>query len=187
MEFTFVGRGSNPLVEKFRERWTTIDHMKISPEVKSWLTLLTRVLLGGVLILAGVLKAKAPYEAAAAVRAYQVLPNSLASLLGHTLPWLEIGAGLLLVLGVAVKKSAWFGGALMVLFIVAISQAWARGLSIDCGCFGNGGAVAPGHTKYLQEILRDIGLMLCAIYLIKFPHGKLGLDKEPQRDLTTNN
>lgn len=148
-------------------------------EVKSWLTLLTRVLLGGVLILAGVLKAKAPYEAAAAVRAYQVLPNSLASLLGYALPWLEIGTGLLLVLGVAVKKSAWFGGALMVLFIVAISQAWARGLSIDCGCFGNGGAVAPGHTKYLQEILRDLGLTLCAIYLIKFPHGKLGLDKKP--------
>lgn len=148
-------------------------------EVKSWLTLLTRVLLGGVLILAGVLKAKAPYEAAAAVRAYQVLPNSLASLLGYALPWLEIGTGLLLVLGVAVKKSAWFGGALMALFIVAISQAWARGLSIDCGCFGNGGAVAPGHTKYLQEILRDLGLTLCAIYLIKFPHGKLGLDKKP--------
>jgi len=148
-------------------------------EVKSWLTLLTRVLLGGVLILAGVLKAKAPYEAAAAVRAYQVLPNSLASLLGYALPWLEIGTGLLLVLGVAVKKSAWFGGALMVLFIVAISQAWARGLSIDCGCFGNGGAVAPGLTKYLQEILRDLGLTLCAIYLIKFPQGKLGLDKKP--------
>ena len=147
--------------------------------MKSWLTLVTRILLGCVLILAGVLKAKSPYEAAAAVRAYQLLPNSLASLLGHALPWLEIGAGLLLVLGIAVRKSAWFGGGLMVLFIVAISQAWARGLSIDCGCFGNGGAVAPGHTKYLQEILRDFGLTLCAIYLIEFPHGKLGLDKKP--------
>ena len=156
--------------------------MKISSGAKDWVTLFARLVLGGVLILAGVLKAKAPYEAAAAVRAYQLLPNSFASILGHSLPWLEIGAGLLLVIGIAVKKTAWFGGALMVLFIAAISQAWARGLSIDCGCFGNGGAVAPGHTKYMQEIIRDIGLTLCALYLIKFPHGKLGLDKKPELD-----
>ena len=29
---------------------------------------------------------------------------------------------------------------LMVAFIIGISQAWARGLTIDCGCFGGGGA-----------------------------------------------
>ena len=68
--------------------------MKISSGAKDWVTLFARLILGGVLILAGVLKAKAPYEAAAAVRAYQLLPNSFASILGHSLPWLEIGAGL---------------------------------------------------------------------------------------------
>ena len=30
-----------------------------------------------------------------------------------------------------------------VLFILAISQAWARGLSIDCGCFGGAGKLIP--------------------------------------------
>jgi hypothetical protein len=65
----------------------------------------------------------------------------------------------------------------MVLFIAAISQAWARGLSIDCGCFGGGGTVDPGETKYLSEILRDSGLALLALYLVRYPVTRFALEK----------
>jgi len=147
---------------------------------QSWLSLIARFILGGVLIAAGALKAGNPAHAAMAVRAYQILPVTLANVLGYALPWVEMGAGLALVIGVAVKAAAILGGGLMLVFIFAIAQAWARGLSIDCGCFGGGGAVAPGHTAYLQEILRDIGLTALAVYLFRFPHGKFGLDKAPQ-------
>ena len=64
----------------------------------------------------------------------------------------------------------------MVLFVIAISQAWSRGLSIDCGCFGNGGQVAPEDTRYLEEILRDIGLAIAGLFALKYPDGKFGLD-----------
>jgi uncharacterized membrane protein YphA (DoxX/SURF4 family) len=142
-----------------------------------WLTLFARLLLGGVLFAAGLLKAKNTTEAGMAVRAYRLLPSGLANTFGYILPWFEMGIATLLILGIAVRISALLGGALMLLFIVAVSQAWARGLSIDCGCFGGGGNVAPGHTKYLQEILRDIGLVIIAFYLTKKPHGRFGLDK----------
>ncbi|MCX6419466.1 MAG: DoxX family protein, partial [Actinobacteria bacterium] len=69
------------------------------------------------------------------------------------------------------------GGALMFVFILGISQAAIRGLSIDCGCFGGGGQVAAGKTKYLVEIFRDIGLLGIALVLAKFPRGKFGLDR----------
>ena len=65
----------------------------------------------------------------------------------------------------------------MFLFIAAISKAWARGLTIDCGCFGGGGQVAKGETKYLEEILRDTGLVILAIYLVMYPRGKFSLDR----------
>jgi hypothetical protein len=68
-------------------------------------------------------------------------------------------------------------GALMLLFIAAITQAGLRGLSIDCGCFGGGGAVEPGQTKYLQEIARDFVFLLLAIYLYKYPVTKWALEK----------
>ncbi len=69
----------------------------------------------------------------------------------------------------------------MFIFIIAIAQAWARGLNIDCGCFGGGGAVEPGQTKYLQEILRDLGLVFLAAYLIRYPSTKFSLDRNQNR------
>lgn len=112
-----------------------------------------------------------------AVRAYELLPTAIANFLGYVLPWLEIGLGLLLILGVAVSISGLFGAIIMLAFIIAISQAWARGLSIDCGCFGGGGPIDPKETKYLSEIIRDIGLLGVGIFLYYFPKGRFGLDK----------
>jgi uncharacterized membrane protein YphA (DoxX/SURF4 family) len=136
------------------------------------------LILGGVLLVAGALKVGNPQKSAMSVRAYEVLPIDIANFFGYVLPWFEIGVGALLILGVAVKISALLGGATMLIFILAISQAWARGLSIDCGCFGGGGAIDPSQTKYLEEILRDFGLLLMAIYLYRFPSGRFALDKE---------
>lgn len=138
---------------------------------------MARLVLGGVLLVAGLLKAINPQKSAMAVRAYELLPVSVANFLGYVLPWIEIGVGALLILGTALKINAAIGGFTMFVFIIAIGQAWARGLSIDCGCFGGGGAVDPGKTKYIEEILRDFALMLTAIYLYRFPKGRFGLDK----------
>lgn len=146
-------------------------------KIQPWVTLLGRLILGFVLLLAGYLKAKSPAEAQMAVRAYKLLPITVANIFGLALPWFEMGTGLLLFIGIAVRYAAVFGGLLMLLFVGAISQAWARGLTIDCGCFGGGGQVAAGHTKYLQEILRDLGLTATAIFLYLNPHGKFGIDK----------
>jgi uncharacterized membrane protein YphA (DoxX/SURF4 family) len=143
----------------------------------SWFGLVSRLILGGVLFAAGWLKIFTPAKSQMAVRAYEVLPIGLANFLGIALPWLEVGFGILLIIGVAVRLSAIVGGGLMVLFIAAISQAWVRGLSIDCGCFGGGGTVDPGETKYLSEILRDTGLALLALYLIRYPLTRFALEK----------
>ena len=143
----------------------------------SWFGLLSRLILGGVLFAAGWLKIFTPAKSQMSVRAYEVLPISIANFLGIALPWLEVGFGILLILGIGVRLSAIVGGGLMIVFIAAISQAWARGLSIDCGCFGGGGTVDPGETKYLSEILRDIGLALLALYLIRYPLTRFALEK----------
>jgi uncharacterized membrane protein YphA (DoxX/SURF4 family) len=146
-------------------------------KAQPWIGLLVRLGLGGVLLYAGYLKAFTPDKSMMAVRAYELLPIWLANAFGIILPWLEMGAGLLLIVGVAVRYAAIFGAVLMVAFIIAIAQAWARGLSIDCGCFGDGGAVDPSETTYLQSILRDIGFALLGFYLIRYPVTKFALEK----------
>ena len=142
-----------------------------------WLTLLARLILGGVLLAAGTLKIGNLQKSAMAVRAYEMLPVELANFLGYALPWIEIGIGLLLIVGASVKVCGLLGAFTMLAFIIAIAQAWARGLSIDCGCFGGGGTIDPEETKYLSEIIRDIGLLAMGVFLYYFPKGKLSLDR----------
>ena len=159
-------------------------------KAQPWIGLLARLGLGGVLLYAGYLKAFSPEKSMMAVRAYALLPIWLANIFGIVLPWLEIGAGVLLIIGLAVRYMAIFGSTLMIAFVIAISQAWARGLSIDCGCFGDGGAIDPSQTKYLETILRDIGFALLGFYLIRYPLTKFALEKresleeKPSQELT---
>ena len=149
--------------------------------LQPWIGLVARLTLGGVLFVAGYLKVGTPDKSQMAVRAYEMLPISLANLLGLILPPVEIVIGALLILGALTRVMAALGGFTMIVFIIAIAQAWARGLNIDCGCFGGGGSVAPGETKYLQEILRDLGLVFLAAYLIRYPSTKFSLDRNQNR------
>jgi len=146
-------------------------------KAQPWFTLAGRLILGGVLFAAGFLKYEHLDKSRMAVRAYELLPIAIANFLGIALPFLEIAVGILLLLGAAIRISSAIGGALMIVFIFGISQAWARGLSIDCGCFGGGGQVAPGTANYLPEILRDAALAAIAIYLFRYPRSKFALDR----------
>ena len=145
-----------------------------------WFGLFARLVVGGVIFAAGYLKVDEIAKSQMAVRAYEILPIGVANFLGIVLPFAEVAIGLFLILGAATRINALLSAGLMALFIVAIAQAGLRGLTIDCGCFGGGGQVEPGQTKYLQEIARDALLFLLAIYLYRFPSTKFSLDKDKE-------
>ena len=130
---------------------------------------LARLGLGAVFLISGTLKALDPDTTYVAVRAYDVLPKAGIALVAGVLPWFEIVLGVLLLLGVATRVVAAVGAGLLLLFVAGVTQAWARGLSIDCGCFGGGGAVDPDQTTYGRELLRDAGFLLLAAWLIVRP------------------
>jgi hypothetical protein len=134
-------------------------------KLQPWIGLVCRLTLGGVLFVAGYLKVDKLEVSQMAVRSYELLPIPIANFLGLALPF----------------AVAALGGFTMFIFIIAIAQAWARGLNIDCGCFGGGGTVAPGETRYLQEILRDAGLVAMALFLIRYPVSKFSIDKTPKQ------
>lgn len=158
-----------------RERVTAAEQRGSAGWVP-WVGTVARLLLGGTLVVAGALKAVDVTGAVASVRAYDLLPQGLATAMGYTLPFLEIAVGVLLVVGLFTRVAAAVGALLMVMFVVGIASAWARGLNIDCGCFGTGGTVAAGQTKYLQDILRDGGLFLAGLFLLWRPRTRLSLD-----------
>jgi uncharacterized membrane protein YphA (DoxX/SURF4 family) len=132
--------------------------------------LLARLILGVVLLVAGAIKVTSPASSALAVRAYKILPYDFA------LPVVEILIGVLLVVGLLTRAAAVVGGLLMLAFIIGISWAWAHGYSIDCGCFGGGGTIAASQTQYPLEVLRDVGLVALAAWLVVRPRTAYSLD-----------
>ncbi|MDL9938900.1 MauE/DoxX family redox-associated membrane protein [Gordonia sp. ABSL1-1] len=138
--------------------------------VLPWISLLARLGLAGVLLVSGGLKALDPDQSEIAVKSYHLLSDSSAYWVSLLLPAGEIALGLLLLIGLAVRPVAIASGILFVVFIAGIASVWARGYTIDCGCFGGGGeddSVTWRH--YLNEILRDIGFFALAAWLAVFP------------------
>lgn len=141
-----------------------------------WISFAARLLVGGVWIVAGLLKLPDPAASVRAVRAYQLLPEAIVPAVGYALPIIEVLVGVSLVIGLLVRIGAVLSGVLFLAFIVGISAAWARGLQIDCGCFGGGGYDANATEKYPWEIARDFGLLFVSAWLVWRPRSPWAVD-----------
>ena len=143
--------------------------------VTLWVSTAARLALGAVLVVAGAAKVADPQASVAAVSAYELLPAGAETAVGWGLPFLELVLGLLLLTGIAVRPTALATAVLLGAFVAAVASAAARGLSIDCGCFGGGGPVPPGQTAYAAEIVRDLALLAAALWLVARPQSRLRL------------
>lgn len=154
----------------------------ISPpaSVLPWLTTAGRLLLGAVWLVAGTSKITDLDASVRAVRAYRLLPETAAQVVGAGLPLVELLLGVLLVAGAGVRAAAAVSAVLMLAFVIGIAAAWARGLRIDCGCFGSGGELAAGQDPtYGVELARDTALLVLALLLARWPAGRFALDGLP--------
>ena len=145
--------------------------------LRPWLGTAGRLLLGAVWIVAGTSKIGDLAASGRAVNAYELLPVAAGRALGAGLPFIELMIGALLLMGLATRLAAVLSTALLAAFTAAIASVWARGLSIDCGCFGGGGALAAGqHPAYGWEIARDVALLLVAVFVAIWSETRLSLD-----------
>ena len=149
-------------------------------------TLVSRFVLGGIMLLAGLTKLGVPETMAVSIRAYEIpLPSWLVSTMAVGLPIVEVGLGIWLLIGLFTRFSGGLGAVLMAVFTVAITQAWLRGLDIDCGCFagaeanslglgimralGPVGTYLANERANLETIIRDVVLMLMGVHLVYVP------------------
>lgn len=149
----------------------------IRPELLDWVGTLLRLGIGGIWLVAGALKLPDPAASVRAVRAYELLPEIVVPTVGHLLPLIEVAVGACLIAGVFVRASSVASALLFAAFIIGIATAWARGLQIDCGCFGGGGFDPDAASKYPVDIARDLALLAASAWLVWRPRTRLGLDR----------
>jgi uncharacterized membrane protein YphA (DoxX/SURF4 family) len=141
-----------------------------------WAGLGARLVVGIVWLWAGLLKVSDPQSSVTAVRAYQLLPSSVADVVGRALPMVEVIVGACLVLGLLTRLAGGVSALLQLAFIVGIVSVWARGIAIDCGCFGSGGYDPNAASHYPWEVARDVGLLVLSLYVAWLPRTPLALD-----------
>ncbi len=144
-------------------------------------TLLSRAVVGLVFLLAGVSKGLDTNAFAAEISAYQIVPAPLVQPMAIALPLLEILIAVYVLIGLAQRWAAAAAGTLLVIFIGAMASALARGLTLDCGCFGNAlGLSALRETVSAGSIARDALWLAFCIHLMLVP-GTWSIDAWRQR------
>ena len=133
-----------------------------------WLTVRVQIALGAIFIVAALPKIADPPSFAHMIYNYRLLPGGLINISALVMPWVELLAGLALVLGVWTRPARWVITALLVTFIIAISINLLRGNAIDCGCF-DVSAANKTHEEQIRDmwlvIARDVGMLIMVAQL----------------------
>jgi uncharacterized membrane protein YphA (DoxX/SURF4 family) len=131
--------------------------------VSPWLTVRVQIALGVFFVAAALPKLVDPPSFAHMIYNYRLVPGAFVNLMALVMPWLELLAGLALILGIWTRTSAGLAGALLLVFVAAISLNLARGNAIECGCFdvaAAGKTVDERLADMRLDILRDLGMLL---------------------------
>jgi uncharacterized membrane protein YphA (DoxX/SURF4 family) len=137
--------------------------------------LAARLYLGAIFLLACWHKILHPATFALDIATYQILPLGLVNLQAIVLPWVELAAGVMLLVGFRTRAAALLVAGMMAMFTVAIAIAVAKGLDMSCGCFASQGSVEDPISW--RTILRDASWLLLALYIFTFDRRPLGLDR----------
>lgn len=125
-----------------------------------------RIVLGGLFVYAGAIKALGPLDFAQNIRNYRLVGQSLSFAVALVLPWLEILAGAFLVAGIWKRGASLVVSGLLVFFIALTVLTMIRGLDIDCGCFG-----AVDRKAGLSVILEDLAMLYPGLCVLWAPAG----------------
>ncbi len=141
----------------------------------SWISLPLRLYIGFVFVFACIHKIAHPATFAIDVATYQIMPLQLINLMAITLPWIELFAGIMIIIGWRTRAAAVCIAGMMAVFLAAIIIALVKGLEMSCGCFASQ-AMEEDPISYLT-VLRDLGWTIIPLYVLFFDNNPLGVDR----------
>lgn len=139
-----------------------------------YLTFTMRLLLGTVFCYAAIDKIVHIDQFARLIYYYHILPGWAINIMAVFMPMVEMVAGLALILGIWPRGATVLIGVMLVMFLVALTIVYLRGIDINCGCFSTS---VRGKSSAMNLILRDIPLLLACIQIFCFGKDFLSLQK----------
>jgi uncharacterized membrane protein YphA (DoxX/SURF4 family) len=133
--------------------------------------ILARLALAAIFFWAALPKIGAPAQFARDIANYRLLPGVLVHPTVIALPWIELLAAALLVLGIWTRAAALVCTLLLLAFTGALVLAIQRGLNIECGCFGQ---VESGGAIGWTTVARDGAFLVPALLVLFFDRGRYG-------------
>jgi putative oxidoreductase len=140
----------------------------------AWLCLGARLYLGLIFVAAAWHKLVEPGAFAIDIATYQILPLALVNPMAIVLPWVEIVAGLMLIVGFRTRAAALLIASMMAVFTAAIAIALGKGLDMSCGCFASQGAAEDPISW--RTIVRDASWLALAVYVLLLDRRPVGVD-----------
>jgi len=141
-----------------------------------WLLLSARIYVGLVFVIASWHKIMDPGTFALDVATYQLLPLWAVNGFALVLPWVELLAGAMLILGLRTRAAALLVLCMMLSFILALLWALHLGLDMACGCFASQAATTDDPISW-HTMVRDLVWFLLALYVLTLDQAHLGLDR----------
>jgi uncharacterized membrane protein YphA (DoxX/SURF4 family) len=140
--------------------------------LRPWLSLLVRVFIGGYFVVAAVPKIIEPLAFATSIMHYGLIPSWSVNAVALMLAWLELLAGIGLIMGIRTRVQSLLCGGMLLIFTLAVAYAVVLGLKIDCGCFGESG----GEEVSWIKVAKNSAMILGCAYLWWSPRSVLSLD-----------
>ncbi len=145
------------------------------------ISLLARLIIGSLFIYASGYKVFDPADFATSVRNYMILPPGWTNFVAITLPWVELGAGIFLILGILTRPAALLTTSMLAVFLAGLAHAYWIGLDIDCGCFSSA-AQSTGKIG-LFHFVRDSCLLLISAFIVIFDRGHFSVLRNQPLDV----
>jgi len=136
--------------------------------------ILLRLIVGGFFVFASLDKLMNQEAFARAIYNYKFLPDIFINIFAIIIPYIELIGGLLLIAGIFKRGSSFLISFMLVIFIIALSQAYAKGLDINCGCFSL--ETVGQKDDILLRIVEDILLLIASIII--YIKSKIIINKE---------
>jgi uncharacterized membrane protein YphA (DoxX/SURF4 family) len=136
--------------------------------------LVVRVLLGGLLLVAGALKVGHPSELAATIASFRLLPAEVVGPLALSLPYIELLLGAYLVAGLFTRAVATIAALQFFCYAGAIASAVVRHIAANCGCFGP----SDSSTADWPHVAFDLALAAASLFVACAAPGALAVDRK---------